>query len=142
MTDQLIMKVPKYVTSLVHDKLSSYNIHICYQFVIDEIEDNKYSEAYANMITDLVNIWVKVIDKMPEDYSKKDPTIAIGIMTSLTGDLKVDENRYMAAKLVIEQLRKLGAVASIKQLKEVLTELANAWGTYTFEEVDNGWLQW
>lgn len=138
MTDQLIMKVPKYVTSLVHDKLSSYNIHICYQFVIDEIEDNKYSEAYANMITDLVNIWVKVIDKMPEDYSKKDPTIAIGIMTSLTGDLKVDENRYMAAKLVIEQLRKLGAVASIKQLKEVLTELANAWGTYTFEEVDNG----
>lgn len=138
MTDQLIMKAPKYVTSLVHDKLSSYNIHICYQFVIDEIEDNKYSEAYANMITDLVNIWVKVIDKIPEDYSKKDPTIAIGIMTSLTGDLKVDENRYMAAKLVIEQLRKLGAVASINQLKEVLTELANTWGTYTFEEVDNG----
>lgn len=138
MTDQLIMKAPKYVTSLRHDKLSSYNIHICYQFVIDEIEDNKYSEAYANMITDLVNIWVKVIDKIPEDYSKKDPTIAIGIMTSLTGDLKVDENRYMAAKLVIEQLRKLGAVASINQLKEVLTELANTWGTYTFEEVDNG----
>lgn len=138
MTDQLIMKAPKYVTSLRHDKLSSYNIHICYQFVIDEIEDNKYSEAYTNMITDLVNIWVKVIDKIPEDYSKKDPTIAVGIMTSLTGDLKVDENRYMAAKLVIEQLRKLGAVASINQLKEVLTELANTWGTYTFEEVDNG----
>lgn len=138
MTDQLIMKAPKYVTSLRHDKLSSYNIHICYQFVIDEIEDNKYSEAYANMITDLVNIWVKVIDKIPEDYSKKDPTIAVGIMTSLTGDLKVDENRYMAARLVIEQLRKLGAVASINQLKEVLTELANTWGTYTFEEVDNG----
>ena len=138
MTDQLIMKAPKYVTSLVHDKLSSYNIHICYQFVIDEIEDGKYTEAYTKRITDLVDIWVKVIDKIPEDYSKKDPTIAVGIMTSLTGDLKVDENRYMAAKLVIEQLRKLGAVASINQLKEVLTELANTWGTYTFEEVDNG----
>lgn len=142
MTDQLIMKAPKYVTSLWNDKLSSYNIGICYQFVIDEIEDGKYTEAYTNRITDLVNIWVKVIDKMPEDYSKKDPTIAIGIMTSLTGDLKVDENRYMAGKLVIEQLRKLGAAASINQLKEVLTELANTWGTYTFEEVDNGWLQW
>ena len=141
MTNQLIMKAPKYVTSLRHDKLSSYNIHICYQFVIDEIEDNKYSEAYANMITDLVNIWVKAIDKMPEDFkitSEKDPSIAIGIMTSLTGDLKVDENRYMAGKLVIEQLRKLGAGASINQLKEVLTELANTWDTYTFEEVDNG----
>lgn len=141
MTDQLIMKAPKYVTSLVHDKLSSYNIHICYQFVIDEIEDRKYTEAYANMITDLVNIWVKAIDTMPKDFkatSEKDPTIAVGIMTSLTGDLKVDENRYMAGKLVIEQLRKLGAGASINQLKEVLTELANTWGTYTFEEVDNG----
>lgn len=138
MTDQLMMKAPKYVTSLVHDKLSSYNIHICYQFVIDEIEDRKYTEAYTKRITDLVNIWVKAIDKIPEDYSKKDPTIAVGIMTSLTGDLKVDENRYMAAKLVIEQLRKLGAVASIKQLKEVLTELTKTWGTYTFEEVDNG----
>lgn len=141
MTDQLIMKAPKYVTSLVHDKLSSYNIHICYQFVIDEIEDGKYTEAYTKRITDLVNIWVKVIDKMPEDFkvtSEKDPTIAIGIMTSLTGDLKVDENRYMAAKLVIEQLCKLGTAASISQLKEVLTELANTWGTYTFEEVDNG----
>lgn len=141
MTDQLIMKAPKYVTSLVHDKLSSYNIHICYQFVIDEIEDRKYTEAYTKRITDLVNIWVKAIDIMPEDFkvtSEKDPTIAIGIMTSLTGDLKVDENRYMAGKLVIEQLRKLGAGASINQLKEVLTELANTWGTYTFEEVDNG----
>lgn len=142
MTDQLIMKAPKYVTSLWNDKLSSYNIHICYQFVIDEIEDGKYTEAYTKRITDLVNIWVKVIDKIPEDYSKKDPTIAVGIMTSLTGDLKVDENRYMAGKLVIEQLRKLGAAAPVNQLKEVLTELANTWGTYTFEEVDNGWLQW
>ena len=141
MTDQLIMKAPKYVTSLVHDKLSSYNIHICYQFVIDEIEDRKYTEVYTKRITDLVNIWVKAIDTMPEDFkvtSEKDPTIAIGIMTSLTGDLKVDENRYMAGKLVIEQLRKLGAAASINQLKEVLTELANTWGAYTFEEVDNG----
>ena len=141
MTDQLIMKAPKYVTSLVHDKLSSYNIHICYQFVIDEIEDRKYTEVYTKRITDLVNIWVKAIDTMPEDFkvtSEKDPTIAIGIMTSLTGDLKVDENRYMAGKLVIEQLRKLGAAASINQLKEVLTELAKTWGTYTFEEVDNG----
>lgn len=141
MTDQLIMKAPKYVTSLAHDKLSSYNIHLCYQFVIDEIENSKYSEAYTNMITDLVNIWVKVPDKMPEDFkaaSEKDPTIALGIMTSLTGDLKVDENRYMAGKLVIEQLRKLGAVSPVKQLKAVLTELAKTWGTYTFKEVDNG----
>lgn len=134
MTDQLIMKAPKYVTSLGNDKLSSYKINICYQFVIDEIEDGKYTEAYTKMITDLVEIWVKAIDKIPEDHSKKDPTIAIGIMTSLTGDLKVDENRYMAGKLVIEQLRKLGAAASINQLKEVLTELANTWAAYSFAE--------
>ena len=134
MTEQLIMKAPKYVTSLGNDKLSSYKISICYQFVIDEIEDEKYTEAYTKMITDLVEVWVKAIDKIPEDYSKKDPTIAIGIMTSLTGDLKVDENRYMAGKLVIEQLRKLGAAASISQLKEVLTELANTWTAYSFAE--------
>lgn len=134
MTEQLIMKAPKYVTSLGNDKLSSYKISICYQFVIDEIEDEKYTEAYTKMITDLVEVWVKAIDKIPEDYSKKDPTIAIGIMTSLTGDLKVDENRYMAGKLVIEQLRKLGAAASISQLKEVLTELANTWAAYSFAE--------
>lgn len=137
MTDQLIMKAPKYVTSLRHDKLTSYNIHICYQFVIDEIEDNKYSESYTHMLTDLVKIWEKVINDMPDDYkiaSGKEPTIAIGVMTSLTGDLKVDENRYMAGKIVTEQLRKLGAVASINQLKAVLTELAKTWATYSFAE--------
>lgn len=137
MTDQLIMKAPKYVTSLRHDKLTSYNIHICYQFVIAEIEDGKYSSGYADMLTDLVKIWEKVINDMPDDYkiaSEKEPTIAIGIMTSLTGDLEVDENRYMAGKIVTEQLRKLGTVASINQLKAVLTELANTWATYSFAE--------
>lgn len=40
----------------------------------------------------------------------------------------------MAGKLVIEQLRKVGAAASINQLKEVLTELAKTWAAYSFAE--------
>lgn len=130
------MKSPKYVISLDKDKLSSYSINMCYLFIIDEVETVKYSDAYADRLNDLVEVWYKVIERKPENYQiarAKDSSIAIGIMTSLAGDLKVDENKYMSAKLIIEQLRRIGAVSPVNQLEEFLTELSNTWDNYSFE---------
>lgn len=130
------MKSPKYVISLDKDKLSSYSINMCYLFIIDEVETVKYSDAYADRLNDLVEVWYKVIERKPENYQiarAKDSSIVIEIMSSLVGDLKVDENKYMSAKLIIEQLRRIGAVSPVNQLEEFLTELSNTWDNYSFE---------